>query len=348
MSRFIRGTAIGAGLLLASIGQGYAQEDTTPPQLVNLIINTPVIDTTAGDATAVITVRTRDDLSGPRTSQSIRTESPTGFQDGHGCILVSAPTPLDAIFECVITLRQLSPLGTYRIDSVTLIDNVLNTVHVSEADLKLRGLPTTFQNADLSGQPDFDNDGVPDAVDNCPDDPNPGQEDRDLDGIGDVCDPFPDDPPGEPLPDADFDGVADLFDNCVDDPNPDQADVDGDRVGNVCDNCVPLPNRDQKDDDGNGFGDVCDALDEFIGPNGSGDVAVSREEFEALQSEVSALQSAIGDLNARVAALEALGLSEEIQALKDQAAALEERLSKIEAIKQIENWLGKKPKKDDD
>jgi len=36
---------------------------------------------------------------------------------------------------------------------------------------------------------DFDNDGVEDALDNCPDAYNPNQSDVDEDGIGDVCDP---------------------------------------------------------------------------------------------------------------------------------------------------------------
>lgn len=35
---------------------------------------------------------------------------------------------------------------------------------------------------------DGDCDGVPDGVDNCPDDPNPDQQDRDGDGMGDACD----------------------------------------------------------------------------------------------------------------------------------------------------------------
>lgn len=39
---------------------------------------------------------------------------------------------------------------------------------------------------------DRDGDGVPDAQDNCPDEPNPDQSDRDGDGAGDACDKQPD------------------------------------------------------------------------------------------------------------------------------------------------------------
>ena len=132
---------------------------------------------------------------------------------------------------------------------------------------------------------DIDMDGVPDAIDNCPMEPNPGQEDIDGDGIGDVCDICPDDPfdlcLGE---DIDGDGVPDAIDNCPMEPNPGQEDIDGDGIGDVCDicpddpfdlcleeedidgdgipdafdNCPLTPNPGQEDIDGDGVGDVCD------------------------------------------------------------------------------------------
>ncbi|HBL31354.1 MAG TPA: hypothetical protein DD490_31390, partial [Acidobacteria bacterium] len=106
---------------------------------------------------------------------------------------------------------------------------------------------------------DDDNDGVADAVDNCPLTSNPDQADSDGDNLGDVCDP-----------DNDNDGVADAVDNCPRIPNPDQADLDLDGLGNVCDpdvdgdgliagdNCPLTPNADQADLDLDGRGDACD------------------------------------------------------------------------------------------
>jgi hypothetical protein len=82
--------------------------------------------------------------------------------------------------------------------------------------------------------PDADDDGVPDAEDNCPTVPNPEQTDTDHDGIGDACD------------------------NCPAVANPGQEDADGDNVGDACDNCLNTPNPDQIDTDGDGLGDACD------------------------------------------------------------------------------------------
>ncbi len=58
--------------------------------------------------------------------------------------------------------------------------------------------------------PDRDNDGTPDATDNCPDTYNLRQDDGDGDGVGDICD------------------------NCIAASNSDQADADGDGIGDAC------------------------------------------------------------------------------------------------------------------
>jgi hypothetical protein len=114
-------------------------------------------------------------------------------------------------------------------------------------------------------QLDTDLDTVGDACDNCPAEPNPDQADRDADGLGDVCD---DCPSGN---DPDSDGLCDSRDNCPEDFNPPQANNDGDGLGDVCDNdddddlvpdgddnCPLGSNGDQADQDGDGLGDACD------------------------------------------------------------------------------------------
>jgi hypothetical protein len=101
--------------------------------------------------------------------------------------------------------------------------------------------------------PDADGDGVNDALDDCPNDPNksaPGQcscgvpdTDSDGDGVADCNDGCPNDPaktaPGECgcgvfEADSDGDGILDCHDNCPTVFNPDQADSDGDGVGDAC------------------------------------------------------------------------------------------------------------------
>jgi choice-of-anchor B domain-containing protein len=57
---------------------------------------------------------------------------------------------------------------------------------------------------------DSDEDGVPDAMDNCPSKPNPEQADQDNDKVGDACD------------------------NCAGAVNTDQADADNDGNGDAC------------------------------------------------------------------------------------------------------------------
>ena len=87
---------------------------------------------------------------------------------------------------------------------------------------------------------DCDDDGVNDAIDNCPVF-NPTQANSDGDNLGDACD------------------------NCPAISNQDQANGDGDARGNVCDNCPGLNSSDFGDNDNDTIGNPCDPDDDGDG-----------------------------------------------------------------------------------
>lgn len=105
-------------------------------------------------------------------------------------------------------------------------DNTVNT-----ADLVT--LLGNFGNTCIS---DYDGDGVPDSIDNCPAVYNPDQADSNGNGLGDACDIGLD---------SDHDGIPNDFDNCRFVFNPDQADLDNNGIGDACDSTL--------DNDGDGW-----------------------------------------------------------------------------------------------
>ncbi|TDI47473.1 MAG: hypothetical protein E2P01_06890, partial [Acidobacteria bacterium] len=102
------------------------------------------------------------------------------------------------------------------------------------------------------GDPDDDNDNVPDLQDSDPFDPFVC---RDVDA--DTCDDCSSgtDDPANDGPDADGDGICDAGD----------IDSDNDGVDNPVDNCPLIVNPLQEDFDGDGLGDVCDDDDDNDG-----------------------------------------------------------------------------------
>ncbi len=102
-------------------------------------------------------------------------------------------------------------------------------------------------------QPDADNDGIEDAVDNCLNIANDNQLNTDAtfengDLLGDACDD-----------DDDADGVLDDEDDLPLNPT-ESTDTDQDTIGDNTDNCLTVANPDQLNNDQDALGNACDAF----------------------------------------------------------------------------------------
>jgi len=201
---FVKGLKFGA-ILLAVFSilllplTTIAQEDVTPPVLLDFFIGPLAFDAGTGPVAIEWCITAKDDLSGVRNVGLVfGPESETSTVSS----ISFPPDTLEASGCAQFTVQQFSKYGVYRI-GVTVYDafqlryywhpdimddpDLINLCTFDDANT------CELENRPSSALPDSDTDGFPDDADNCPEVANPGQEDRDLDLIGDVCDPFPDD-----------------------------------------------------------------------------------------------------------------------------------------------------------
>jgi hypothetical protein len=188
-----------AALILATASPAFAQQDTTPPVLLDFTISPTVFDTGPSEVVLTLCVTARDDLSGLSFANTSRFASVNELGPGIHTSGASFSGELEATVCWDATVPRYKIYDIYAL-AVTVRDMAGNSAiwghphyNLNAPDLCALG-PCEVENRPGGGLPDFDGDTIPDDADNCPDDPNLDQADADLDLIGDECDPFPTEP----------------------------------------------------------------------------------------------------------------------------------------------------------
>ncbi len=122
--------------------------DSEPPEVVSFNFDPKSTDTSTSSQEITITARTTDDLSG-LDQGSIGFYSPSQSQSANAWFSFNqriSGDDLDGVYECKMTLPQYSEAGTWKLDYISVYDEVGNRRRLSYDDASNLGFPTTFQN----------------------------------------------------------------------------------------------------------------------------------------------------------------------------------------------------------
>jgi hypothetical protein len=125
-------------------------EDHEPPVLSALSISPSTIDTAGGERFVALVAHVADPTG--FADGAVVFESPGGGrQTGQGVFVRSSGTETNGNFEAVVTFRQSSESGTWKVSSLNLEDQAGNIVGYTAGQLQAKGLPATV--LDETGSP---------------------------------------------------------------------------------------------------------------------------------------------------------------------------------------------------
>jgi len=263
-------------LALAVTGPALAQQDTTPPVLLEFTASPIVFDTGPSAATIHWCAKAKDDLSGIvriDVYSNCANQPSAGCENYSGTLVPGGALDADGCAE--LPIARFSKYDTWTV-VVRLLDQAGNARYYAKPGGSWDGAgdlceigPCEFLNRPASSFPDADNDGVPDDADNCPDVANPDQADRDVDLIGDACDAFPDDRDNEQAQcEADLgqsrrDGrqTARKLERVRGELAAERVDADGDGVRDAVDDCPGTTTGAEVDRAGCSLAQFCGRVD---------------------------------------------------------------------------------------
>jgi hypothetical protein len=134
-------------ILAIGITPAASAQDTTPPTLIDLVIETPSIDTTSSGDEFLATLRIQDDLSGARSSVQIVFYPPPGsaVPTQYGTCSRVSGTVLDGTYQCRQAFPQFSFAGVWSLGVESVIDLAGNRADWSTVQLAAAGFPNTFE-----------------------------------------------------------------------------------------------------------------------------------------------------------------------------------------------------------